>query len=71
MKEIEQIVTDYLKAENTDYAILINGDWGSGKTHYIKNTLFNKISAIDSFYTDKKNNTEKYKPLYVSLYGMT
>lgn len=70
MIEIEQIVTDYLKAKNTDYAILINGDWGSGKTHYIKNTLFNKISKFDSFHKDKKNNTEKYKPLYVSLYGL-
>ena len=70
MKEIEQIVTDYLKAENTDYAILINGDWGSGKTHYIKNSLFNKISKIDSFQKDKNNSIEKYSPLYVSLYGL-
>lgn len=70
MKEIEQIITDYLKAENTDYAILINGDWGSGKTYFIKKTLFEKISQIDSFIKDKKNTTLKYKPLYVSLYGI-
>lgn len=33
MKEIEQIVTDYLQTEHTDFAIMINGDWGCGKTN--------------------------------------
>ena len=38
-----------------DYAILISGPWGSGKTHLIKNFLASTST----------------KPLYVSLYGMT
>lgn len=70
MKEIEQIVTDYLKAKKTDYALMINGDWGSGKTYFIKESLFSTISAIDSFLIDKKNQILKYEPLYVSLYGV-
>lgn len=70
MKEIEQIVTDYLNSEKTDYAIMINGDWGSGKTYYIKKTLVKKISETDSFTKDKKYNILKYEPLYVSLYGI-
>lgn len=71
MKEIEQIVTDYLSFEKTDYAIMINGDWGCGKTYFIKKTLFGKISLIDSFSKDKKGNILKYEPLYVSLYGIS
>lgn len=71
MKEIEQIVTDYLNAENTDYALMINGDWGCGKTYFIKKTLFGKIALINSVSKDKKGNILKYEPLYVSLYGIS
>lgn len=71
MKEIEQILTDYLKTEHTDFAIMINGDWGSGKTYYVKKTLFPEIKNIDSYAIDKKKNILKYEPLYVSLYGVS
>lgn len=71
MKEIEQIVTDYLKIEHSDFAIMINGDWGCGKTYYIKKILFDKINKIDSFEVGKKNEKLKYDPLYVSLYGIS
>jgi len=71
MKEIEQIVNDYLTSDNSDYAIMINGDWGCGKTYYIKKSLFEKIKSIDSFIKGKKNVALKYEPLYVSLYGVS
>lgn len=70
MKEIEQIVADYLQTEQTDFAIMINGDWGSGKTYYIKKKLFENIRHIDSFEVKKKKQNLKYEPLYVSLYGV-
>jgi hypothetical protein len=38
-----------------DYAVMISGPWGSGKTHLVREFL----------------KTTKAKPLYVSLYGMT
>lgn len=28
MLNIDKIISDYLKNNSTDYAILINGDWG-------------------------------------------
>lgn len=70
MKEIEQIVTDYLNAENTDYALMINGDWGCGKTYYIKRHLFAQITSIDSHLKNDKDEPIKYEPLYISLYGI-
>jgi len=53
---IERFLTYYVDpAHPLDYAVLIGGPWGSGKTHLIKKFLAD---------TDAK-------PLYVSLYGMT
>lgn len=58
MEELKRIVEDYIKIEQTDYAILIKGSWGSGKTHFFKNQLSIVIESCD------------LKPLYISLYGI-
>ena len=39
MDALNNIIQDYLKAVDTDYAIMINGDWGCGKSYYIKHNL--------------------------------
>ena len=56
---MNQHIEDYLKAfikmEKPQYAIMLKGDWGSGKTHFIKN-----------FIENDKNN----KYVYVSLFGL-
>ena len=39
MLNIDKIISDYLKNDSTDYAILINGDWGCGKTYYLTNAF--------------------------------
>lgn len=54
MKELKSIIEDYLRQNKADYALFINGEWGSGKTFYLKNELFSIISGIDSFVADKK-----------------
>jgi hypothetical protein len=41
-----------------DYAVLVNGQWGSGKTHIIKNIFL-------------KNLKENNRYLYISLYGIS
>src|SRR5690606_4437596 len=56
---IENIVGDYLKEKETQYALLVNGAWGSGKTFFWKNRI-TKI-ADDS----------DLKPMYVSLNGIS
>ncbi len=47
MEELNQIVRDYLEAQNTDYAIMINGDWGSGKSYYIKHDFRDVVTDVD------------------------
>ncbi|MEP1489722.1 MAG: P-loop NTPase fold protein [Algibacter sp.] len=58
MKKIESIFEDYLNKEKTNYALLISGKWGSGKTYLWKNVL------------DKKATEKDFKPVYVSLNGI-
>lgn len=57
---VEQIIS-YLNEEKYCQAILIDGEWGSGKTFFVKEILMPKIS---------KNISDK-KVHYVSLYGVS
>lgn len=57
-EHLEKITAEYFKKKNTQYALLINGKWGSGKTFFWKNRL-NTI-------VDKAG----LKTMYVSLNGI-
>ncbi|MCX2585949.1 hypothetical protein [Pedobacter sp. MR22-3] len=59
MKHIHEAVSNHLAMKTTG-ALLLTGDWGSGKTYYIKNILFPKIEADTGI-----------KSIIVSLYGVT
>ncbi len=65
MKQLEEIVNYYLTSE-TNYALMITGEWGVGKTYYFKNILRHQIKETSTF----ANNSKKYKPLLVSLFGL-
>ncbi|QOW10605.1 hypothetical protein Q73A0000_09585 [Kaistella flava (ex Peng et al. 2021)] len=56
---IESVFKNYLQKEKTDYSLLINGEWGSGKTFFFKNRLTNIAAEL------------KYKTVYLSLNGIT
>ncbi len=57
---VEDVVFDYLSKKDTDYAVLINGVWGSGKTYFWKNKLSERIEEeLD------------YKTIYISLNGIS
>lgn len=56
---IKIIFGDYLKADKTQYAILLNGKWGSGKTYFWKHYL-QDIATQDGF-----------KVIYISLNGIS
>lgn len=61
---LNEVVTDYTTDTNTDYALLINGEWGKGKSYYWKNTLKPLIEGINF------DDTKTFKTIYVSLYGL-
>jgi len=56
-KHIEEYLNNYLSLENPEYAILLNGKWGSGKTHFIQ-----------SFMNDFQDENIKF--IKISLFGL-
>ena len=70
--ELLTILSEYLVAEKTDYSLLISGEWGSGKTFFLKNSLFPKIREIN-VNNIKKDGQESvnFDPLYISLFGIS
>lgn len=65
-QHIAKFLDSYLNAGNRpDYAVLISGDWGSGKTYFIKKYLGGDKKEIKDWLTD----SEKYVVIYTSLFG--
>lgn len=63
---IAKFLDGYLNSANKpDYAVLITGDWGSGKTYFIQKYLGDDKKIVKDWLTD----CEKYVVLYVSLFG--
>lgn len=63
-EEICELILRYIRKENTEYAILIDGKWGVGKTFFIKNSLKVKLQK-------EIKETCRYKGIiYMSLYGI-
>ncbi len=63
MNELIDAICDYVRKPYTDYAIMLNGKWGSGKTYFWNNNLRDKIDKITI-------GEKKYKTIYISLYGV-
>ncbi len=57
--EMNNFILDYIKFDISGRAIMLSGEWGSGKSYYIKNTL-------KPFLVKKKK-----KCIIVSLYGLS
>ena len=64
MKELIESIEDYVRKPYTDYAVMINGEWGSGKTHFWNNKLRQRLENI------KNKDGKLYKTIYISLYGI-
>ena len=68
--QIDRIIKDYVLSKNTDYAIMIDGEWGAGKSWYWDNVLTEQIKEIPT-----KGNTEgkasMYKVAKISLFGIS
>ncbi len=64
MEELIECICDYIRKPYTDYAIMLNGEWGSGKTYFWNNKLRSRVEAI------KNSSGKNYKTIYMSLYGI-
>ena len=64
MEDLVESILDYVRSDFTDYAIMINGEWGSGKTYFWNNQIKKKIDTMNL-------NGKKYTTIYMSLYGIS
>ena len=64
MDELVESILDYVRKPYTDHAIMINGEWGSGKTYFWNNKIRNKIDSLQL-------NGKQYTTIYMSLYGIS
>lgn len=72
-KHIEEFLDYYLnKEQSPDYAVLITGCWGSGKTYFIRQYLEKQGAAGKDVVrkNDWLTGFKKYTVVYVSLFGM-
>jgi len=60
--EMNNFILDYIKFDISGRAIMLSGEWGSGKSYYIKNTLKPFLESEEG---------GKHKCAIVSLYGLT
>lgn len=56
MNNLTQIIDNYLQSEEP-YALQIDGEWGAGKTYFIKNNAIDKLKEENNY------------AIYFSLYG--
>ena len=81
---ILKTIKEYIESKNADYAILIDGEWGSGKTYFYKNRIKKELSPKEETVKksgnslikklkekckDIKNELTKNRFIYVSTYG--
>ena len=64
MEELVESILDYIRSDYTDYAIMINGEWGSGKTYFWNHKIRNRIENMTV-------NGKKLTTIYMSLYGIS
>ena len=64
MDELVESVLDYIRKPYTDHAVMINGEWGSGKTYFWNNKVRSKIESTEI-------NGKRYRTIYMSLYGIS
>lgn len=65
-KNIAEYLCEYAENLNPQYAIMLTGEWGCGKSYFIQNW-------ISKYKEKQKEEKDKLvlKPIYVSLYGLT
>ena len=58
--ELNNYIKHYLEEDKTHTAIMLTGEWGSGKTYYVENILVPFL----------KNENKKNRCITISLYGL-
>lgn len=64
-KEITNFLDEYVQIPNPQYAVMLKGAWGCGKTFFIQQWIKTLKNA------DVEKDELNWKPIYISLFGLT
>ncbi len=67
-QQLLETIKTYLLDSQFTRALLIDGDWGCGKSYFVKNTLIHNLEATP---INKDNADKTYNVILVSLFGMS
>ena len=67
-ESIKNAIDVYIQEEKSDYAVMLNGPWGCGKTYFVKNEL---IDYLQDELEDKNKQKFKRNVFYISLFGIS
>lgn len=65
-EEIINIILKYIDENIYNYAVMIDGEWGCGKTYFVREALIPAIAK----YEEVKPEEKKRRIIYTSLYGV-
>ena len=68
--ELVDIILKYVDKDIYNYAIMIDGEWGCGKTYFIKNQLIEEIEKHEKQSTVTTKGYKSRQVIYISLYGV-
>ena len=68
--EIVDVLINYIDEKLYNYAVMIDGEWGCGKTYFIRENLQDKLEKHEKEREEKDRENKARRVVYVSLYGV-
>lgn len=66
MNGLNEIIKDYIESPSTDYAIMICGVWGCGKSFYIHHDFKDLVKTVTVPKKEGKQKEKTYNPAFIS-----
>lgn len=68
--DIVKEIINYVDETLYNYAVMIDGEWGCGKTYFIKERLCEKLKNNENEHYNSDQDYQQRKIIYISLYGV-
>ena len=69
-ESIIEIIERYVDEHLYDYAVMIDGEWGCGKTYFVTHTLEERLKEHEDKKAKKIKGYKKKNVIYTTLYGI-
>ena len=66
----KKLIKNYISVQHNTRALLIDGEWGCGKSYFVKNSLIPYLKT-EKINNDSFSEPKYYIPVYVSLFGVS